>query len=306
MKKGKFKYSIFKKMSKINEISIITPKTMIYISRIFKRRFQEKNIKCNIVSSKNFTLSYYNTKLMQNPGHYYFIYCLFLLEDVENLPNGRYIIYQLEQHTENRISRHYRRIHSQLQNIYQKSFLFFDYNNQNIMVFRQKLGIVPKLLKIPFTLENNVIETYQSTIKQYDIVFIGLLNRRRRKILNYLKKHFSIGIPSTGIYEKELVDFVCKGKILLNIHFYDNAILERPRLNEMIPIGIPIVSEKPNPRDLTIMQLYKNNVHFIEIIQENNIRNTLVDEINGYFKDPDIESMKFIENDFLQSFNSYF
>ena len=293
-------------MSKINEITIVTPRTMIYISRIFKKRFQEKTIKCNIVSSKNFLLSNYNTKLMQNPDHYYFIYCLFLLEDVENLPNGRYIIYQLEQHTDNKISPHYKKLTPLLQNIYQKSFLSFDYNKQNIIVLRQKLGIVPKLLKIPFTLENNSIAKYQSTRKEYDIIFIGLLNHRRRKILNYLKKYFSIGIPSAGIYEKELVDFVCKGKMLLNIHFYDNAILERPRLNEMIPIGIPIVSEKPNPRDSTIVQLYKNNVHFIDVIKENDIRKTLVNEIKGYFRNLNTESMKSIENDFLQSFNSYF
>ena len=293
-------------MSKINEITIITPKAMIYISRIFKKRFEEKNIKCNIFFSKRFLLSNYNKKLKKNPNHYYFIYCLFHLDDVENLPVGRYIIYQLEQQTDNKISQHYKKLLPMLQSIYHKSFLSFDYNNQNIMVLRQKLGIAPKLLKIPFTLENNFIAMYQSTKKEYDIVFIGTLNQRRKKILNYLKKYFSIGVPSVGIFEKELVEFVCKGKILLNIHFYDNAILERPRLNEMIPIGIPIVSEKPNVKDLTIVQLYKNNVHFIEIIQENNIRKTLVDEINGYFKNPNVENMKFIENDFLQNFNSYF
>ena len=293
-------------MSKINEITIVTPRTMIYISRIFKKTFQEKNIKCNIVSSKNFTLSSYNRILLQNPKHYYFIYCLFFLQDIENLPVGRYIIYQLEQHTEDKIHPYYKKLLPMLQNIYQKSFLYFDYNIQNIVLLRQKLGIIPKLLKIPFTLENNSITKYQTTKKEYDIVFIGLLNHRRRKILNYLKRYFSVGIPSHGVYEKELVDFVCKGKILLNIHFYDNAILERPRLNEMIPIGIPIVSEKPNPRDLKILDLYKNNVCFIEIIKENNIRPTLVHEINGYFKNINIEGMKCIENDFLENFNLYF
>jgi hypothetical protein len=293
-------------MSKINEITIVTPQTMIYISHIFKKRFQEKNIKCNIVSSKNFTLCNYNKILLQNPNHYYFIYCLFLLHDIENLPVKRYIIYQLEQHTDGRINPYYRKLLPILQNIYQKSFLYFDYNTQNIVLLRQKLAIIPKLLKIPFTLENNSIAKYQNTKKEYDIVFIGLLNHRRRKILNYLKNYFSVGIPSTGIYEKELIDFVCKGKILLNIHFYDNAILERPRLNEMIPIGIPIVSEKPNPKDVMILELYKENVHFIEIIKENNIRKTLVSEINGYFQDVNMEGMKVIENDFLQNLDLYF
>lgn len=36
-------------MSKISEITIITPPIMIYISRIFQENFHEKNIKCNII-----------------------------------------------------------------------------------------------------------------------------------------------------------------------------------------------------------------------------------------------------------------
>lgn len=293
-------------MSKINEITIITPRTMIYISRIFQDRFQEKNIKCHIVPSKDFRIYDYNKILLQNPNHYYFIYCLFLLSDLEFLPVGRYIIYQLEQHTNNKINSYYNKLRPILQSIYYKSFCMFDYNSQNISVLHQQLNIRPRLLKIPFSFQNNSIEQYQNTKKEYDIIFIGLMNTRRRKILNYLQTYFSIGIPSTAIYEQELINFVCKGKLLLNIHFYDNAILERPRLNEMIPIGIPIVSEKPNPRDLSIMNLYEKTVHFIDIIQENNIRTTLVSEVQNHLKVLNIDAMKQIEKDFVQNFNLYF
>ena len=99
---------------------------------------------------------------------------------------------------------------------------------------------------------------------------------------------------------------MCKGKVLLNIHYYDNAILERVRLNEIIPIGIPIVIEKPNIRDMSITSLYKDNVYFIDLIQENNIRKTIPDEINSYFKQINIEGMKKIEQDFENEFNKHF
>lgn len=293
-------------MSKISEITIITPQTMIYISKIFQKKFQEKNIKCNIIVSKNFKLHEYNKILLQSPYHYYFIYCLFLINDIENLPFRRYIIYQLEQHTNNKFSSHYNKILPKLQQIYHNAFKVFEYNTQNIHVTEQYFHFKPNLLKIPFSFENNCIQKYQHEPKEYDIVFVGSLNLRRRNILNYLQKYFTIGIPKRNIYGKDLVDFVCKGKILLNIHYYDNAILERPRLNEMIPIGIPIVSEKPNIKDLSILSLYEKNVHFIPIINEINIRKTLPSEIQSYVKNPNIHGMKQIEKDFIENFNLSF
>lgn len=293
-------------MSKISEITIITPPIMIYISRIFQENFHEKNIKCNIVSYNNIKLANYNKILLQNPTHFYFIYCLHLLPDIENLPNQRYIIYQLEQHTNNKINHHYNKIQNILPNVYENAFKIFDYSLENINVLHKYIGVKPNILKVPFSLKNNSIEKYQNTKKEYDIVFIGAINTRRKTILNYLQKYFSIGISSKFILGQELIDFVCKGRILLNIHYYDNAILERVRLNEIIPIGIPIVSEKPNTRDTSIISLYKDTVHFIDIIQENNIRETLSDEINSHFKEINIEKMKRIERDFENEFEKYF
>jgi len=279
---------------------------MIYISRIFQEKFHEKNIKCNIVSYNNIKLTDYNKILLQNPTHFYFIYCLHLLPDIENLPKQRYIIYQLEQHTNNKISHHYHKIQNNLPNVYENAFKIFDYSLENINVLHKYIGVKPNILKVPFSLKNNSIQKYQNTKKEYDIVFIGAINTRRKTILNYLQKYFSIGIPSKFILGQELIDFVCKGRILLNIHYYDNAILERVRLNEIIPIGIPIVSEKPNTKDTSIISLYKDTVHFIDIIQENNIRQTLPNEINSHFKQVNIEKMKKIEQDFENEFEKHF
>ena len=293
-------------MTKISEITIITPPIMNYISCIFQEKFKEKNIKCNIVLFNKIKLIDYNEILLKNPNHYYFIYCLHLLYDIENLPKNRYIIYQLEQHTNDKISHHYNKILNNLSKVYENAFKIFDYNTENINVLQKNIGLKPDILKIPFSIKNNSIHKYQNTKKEYDIIFLGAKNTRRNTILNYLKKYFTIGIPSKMILGEELINFVCKGKVLLNIHYYDNAILERVRLNEIIPIGIPIVSEKPNLRDMSITSLYKDNVYFIDLIQENNIRKTLPNEINSHFKQINIEGMKRIEQDFENEFNKHF
>ena len=64
---------------------------------------------------------------------------------------------------------------------------------------------------------------------------------------------------------KKLCD---ESNICLNIHYYEYAILERVRLNEIIDYGIKIISEKPCQQDIDICHYY-DNVHFIETINEN-------------------------------------
>lgn len=293
-------------MSKINEITIISPTRMMYISKIFKQNFERRGIKCHVVPNEGFDLMEYNTYLLKNKHHYYFIYCLFLLTNISKLIPNRYIIYQLEQHTNDEISHHYRKILSMLPIIYSRAYKVFDYNQQNIDVLEKKIKFRPFLLPIPFSIEKNYFQLYDTTKKEYDIIFIGLINDRRKKILLYLQKYFKIGIPQRTIYGNQLVQFVSKGKMLLNIHYYSNAILERPRLNEMIPIGIPIVSEKPNPKDLEIVSSYEKNIHFIDIIDENNIQSSLVSDISNHLPKRNVENMQHLEKTFHEHVDLYF
>ena len=70
---------------------------------------------------------------------------------------------------------------------------------------QKNVGFKPDILKIPFSIKNNSIHKYQNTKKEYDIIFLGAINKRRKTILNYLKKYFTIGIPSKMILGEELI-----------------------------------------------------------------------------------------------------
>jgi hypothetical protein len=69
------------------------------------------------------------------------------------------------------------------------------------------------------------------------------------------------------LYGEELKKLCNKSNICLNIHYYENAILERVRLNEMMEYGIKIISEKPCTQDMDICKYYKS-IHFIEMIDD--------------------------------------
>ena len=87
-------------------------------------------------------------------------------------------------------------------------------------------------------------------------------------LLRYMILEIYLIVNNT--YGKELELLCNKAKICLNIHFYENAILERVRLNEIMSYGIQIISENPNLNDIEICKSY-DSVHFIEIIDTNEI-----------------------------------
>lgn len=272
---------------------------MNYISLLFQSNFLKLGYSCEIYDLQH------PIKKEIPKNHFYFLYCLFCIEDLSILPYKQYIIYQLEQHTDEKLNRHYTNIEKkQLEEIYRNSFLCFDYCTQNINILTQELKITPNLLPIPFSIEKNYWNFFKRSRKKYDIIFIGLLNHRRLSILSFLKKYFRVGIPSQTIFGIDLVKFVLQGKILLNLHFYENAILERVRINEMISIGIPLISEKPNEKDLEICKDYTGIVKFIDIIEEPTIH--LVSEMKQYIQDYDFKKVKMLEEKFSSSFNKYF
>lgn len=280
----------------MKHIIILSPNCLTYISSILLKEFKKLGWTGSIENQD------YNIK--KNQDVYYLVYCLFSIS-YEDLPKKKYIIYQLEQHTKNELSIHYNEIQNDLKDLYIHSFLSFDYCNQNINVLKDKLQIEPKLLPVPFSLEENNWKYYSRVRKRYDIVFIGLMNMRRRKILDFLNKFFTIAIPTRTIYGTELIKFVSRGRLLLNLHYYEDAILERVRLNEMISIGIPILSEKPNPLDIEAMTEYSDNIKFIDIIKDPNIQ--LIQEIKKFQKKMyEKENLKDLEKNFKNSFKEYF
>ena len=71
------------------------------------------------------------------------------------------------------------------------------------------------------------------------------MNKRRENILNKLKdKGYNLKIVSQ-VFGDELVDEIKKCDIVLNLHYYPNAILEIFRIHDLLPYDCKILSENP-------------------------------------------------------------
>ena len=87
-----------------------------------------------------------------------------------------------------------------------------------------------------------------AAVPEYDLVFYGSLNERRKKILNALREHHGLKVLDFfGLYGPERDDLLTNASALLNLHFYDSQIFQQIRAFYPLINGIPVISENFPP-----------------------------------------------------------
>jgi len=194
------------------------------------------------------------------------LYIIPLAQVCTKMPKN-YIIYQLEQVKISKLI-----TDSYLLKI-KNSLITFDYNILNIQNIAHDVKHKLTFQPIP------ILKTIQTQDNyEYDILFCGGMNKRRTNIINFLKTKYKIKVCNY-LYGNDLYNIVSKSKIIVNIHFYENAILETVRLNETLGYSNIIISEMPNINDKSYLE-YLSIVEFIDIINDdlsniNNLTNAI-------------------------------
>jgi GR25 family glycosyltransferase involved in LPS biosynthesis len=120
----------------------------------------------------------------------------------------------------------------------------FDYNMTNLAYLERQRFDWKKIYYMPITADPQLISKQpelEST--EYDVVFYGDDNNpRRRRFLDALRKLFSVKVIN-NLFGEKLYKELKKAKVLVNIHYYENALLETTRLAEALSQGAIIISE---------------------------------------------------------------
>ena len=80
------------------------------------------------------------------------------------------------------------------------------------------------------------------------------------------------------LFNNELKELLKTCSYVLNLHYYDNAILEVFRFEDVIPYNVKILSEEPrNKTEDYLINIYQKNnfVDFFPVIEENNDFNNI-------------------------------
>ena len=111
--------------------------------------------------------------------------------------------------------------------------------------FMAKNGIAyPHVHYLPVGALVNYGDAIISTEKTCDVLFYGDSNSslRRREMLDALRPHFNVRVLSE-VFGLDMQAEIKQARLVINLHYYENALLEMPRIQECLSLGVSVVSE---------------------------------------------------------------
>lgn len=214
------------------------------VAKSFERILIEKFGKENIQMIKEFSLENFGLE------HWSFIFGGNVYEG--KLPNN-YVLVQLEQSIQSRwFDQRY------LEQI-KCAKAVLDYSFVNFKALRQYNSNY-YCFSIGY---DHILDKPRSIDKyDYDVIFLGQLNLRRDRIINRLKK---VGL-NVKVLENSWGEArdneLRRAKVIINLHYYDLAILEIVRLSNLLSLGLVVVSEKSE--DLVLDSQYSKFMTIVD------------------------------------------
>ncbi|MGH8764073.1 MAG: glycosyltransferase family protein [Nitrosospira sp.] len=144
----------------------------------------------------------------------------------------------------------------------ENSLAILDYSTVNINFLSLK-GLSPRQI---YYLPIDHLADYGpegSLEENYDVIFYGdVNNERRQRFLRELKKHCRVKIIN-NLFGTALHTALARARIIVNIHYYADALLETTRIWECLSLHKLVVSERSSDMDhhVNLMRL----VEFVDI-----------------------------------------
>lgn len=211
---------------KLKKFTILTTPHCLILAEQLKFLLAKTGFDCTITQDENqlYSLSSTSIPLVISPQSY------------SKLPK-KFIAFQLEQKGSPWFTDEYL-------SLLNKAAFVLEYSEQNLDYLRNKGIPFKKLYYCPVFPNSFTLDGFYNKYgnKEYDLVFYGAINKRRKRILDFLSSKFKILILSE-VYGVELYHQINRARILLNIHYYEDATLETTRLIEAKALGISVISE---------------------------------------------------------------
>ena len=256
-------------LKKKNKINILATKHTNYIAKLLKKDIEKLGIVASIIENE--------PKVYED--------CLYIVvcpQMFKKLPNY-YIAYQMEQTVSSRwFTEDYDK---KLENAY----AIFDYSINNIEYFKKNKDYSKNIYYVPidsfdgFEIKNDSFE--------YDVAFYGDPNSPRRNfLLQALKKNFKVKIISE-VFGDALYKELSKAKVIVNLHYYKNALLETTRLYETLSLGRSIIVSERS-KDVDEDSRIQDKIDFVDTGDVNE----LVEHIKFWLENEDERTRKVKEN----------
>lgn len=224
---------------------IVAPPHVIHYATILRSELKNLGIAASIEYDLNKARNYKEI----------FLFCPNAFSEI---PDGC-IVFQMEQSVSSRW------FTAEYINKLLKARAVIDYSIENIE-FLQDLGVPMRnifYVPVPARVEGAVSFSAPTGEDSHaDLLFYGDPNSARRKqILQFLENRFRLKIVN-NIFGPELWAELCGAKAVVNLHYYEDSVLETTRLSECMSFGVPVISEDVLNKDLC--REFAGGVAFVE------------------------------------------
>lgn len=237
----------FHAYGKFKQMDIITTQHTMFIAELIAQQLTRLNIQCKIYTGE--------------PEAYLDIpYVIICPQFIQKFPKA-YIAFQMEQTVSSRwFTKDY---FVKLQN----SCAIFDYSLTNVEFFHrpENQDVRSRVYYLPIDYYKDYKPLSCNAHKEYDVLFYGDAKNceRRQKALSELKKHFRVKVCSE-VFGEELYEEIKRAKVVVNIHYYEDALLETTRLYETLSLNTCVVVSERS-KDTTEEERLENIVDFFGI-----------------------------------------
>jgi len=211
--------------------AVLTPPHTIYLGHAIQQALARLGLPCEVYSAQKAP----DFDRKGSPDFYFVI----AAQTFKRLPAGeRRVAFQVEQGVSDRwFDRRYLRI-------LEESLAVFDYSRINLTFLSGRGVAYPHVYYVPaggLTQYSSAIAEQKRPVSQ--VLFYGDASAPRRKAyLEALQARFDVRVL-TNTFGSQLQEVVAQSAVVLNIHFYENALLETTRIFECLSLGARVISE---------------------------------------------------------------
>jgi hypothetical protein len=205
--------------------------------------------------------------------HHTSVYIMFGMNDYAGTVPLNYIVYQLEQTTCHEESKWFTERYI---NFLKGAIEVWEYSLVNLQFLRGK-GI-EKIRYVPLQFMEVDTRVDTKVNKTIDFLFFGSLNERRRLILNRLQEAGLKVVVKENLWKDEREQLITQSKYIINLHYYQNSILETARLSHLLGKGCLVVSERS--QDPILDRWHQKYLIFLE--KEKDIVDQFRQVLSGY------------------------
>jgi hypothetical protein len=167
------------------------------------------------------------------------LYVVICPQIFDKLPPGeKRVAFQMEQSVSSRW------FNDEYSKILENSLAVLEYSLANLRYLATKGVAYPHVHYLPIGATESYGVNVEVGLKKYDVLFYGdsLSSPRRRRMLDALKQNFSLFIAN-NLFGENMIKVLKEARVVVNIHYYENALLETPRIQECLSLGLHVVSE---------------------------------------------------------------